>query len=153
MNERWFMFTFNKKKIKRWLETPVCPVHLPAAVVSDWKSEWMLGLPSTQERKGREEKSLPCLSLEVGFSCTPQRHSPAHHTGMRATTLAGFCFPEAPSQGLKIRRILLYSWPRSMSSISRHCLGGTVSTCGPSLPSCWEYLEPVCQVQGTNQLF
>lgn len=100
------------------------------------KSEWMLGLPSTQERKGQEEKSLPCLSLEVGFSCTPQRHSPAHHTGMRATTSAGVCFPEAPSQGLKIRRILLYSWLRSMSSISHHCLRGTVSTCGPSLPSC-----------------
>lgn len=88
------------------------------------------------EKKGPREKNLPCLSLEVGFSCTPQRHSPAHHTGMPATTSAGVCFPEAPSQGLKIRRVLLYSRPRSMSGISPHCLGGTVSTYGPSLPSC-----------------
>ena len=89
-----------------------------------------------RKERAKREKSCPCLSLEVGFSCTPHRHSPAYHTGMQATTSTGVCFPKAPPQGLKIRRLLQYSRPRSTSGISRHCPGGTLSTSGPSLLSC-----------------
>ena len=35
-----------------------------------------------RKERAKREKSCPCLSLEVGFSCTPRRHSPAYHTGM-----------------------------------------------------------------------
>lgn len=52
------------------------------------KSEWMLGLPSTQKRKGqeREEPSLSfpgsriLLYTTEAFSCTSHRHA-SHHLG------------------------------------------------------------------------